>query len=81
MKRNFEFTYHFNHVDFKICFDYEISDFEIEERIKEYINKKNIIKEDIYLINLNNNVELEFNIVDISDGEYSIEIDNVFLYN
>ena len=79
MKRTFDFRYIFNATDFKICFDYEITKTDIENRIKDYINYYNLFKEDNFLISFTKDLEIEFNIVDISDGEYSIEIDNIFI--
>lgn len=79
MNRTFDFKYYFNATDFKICFDYEVTKSDIENRIKDYINYFNLFKEDNYLINFNNDLELEFNIVDTSDGEYYIEVDNIFI--
>ena len=80
MNRTFEFRYIFNAVDYKICFDYGITKTDIENRIKDYINYFNLFKEDNYLISFNKNLELEFNIVDTSNLEYYIEVDNIFIY-
>ena len=79
MKRTFDFKYYFNATDFKICFDYEITKTDIENRIKDYINYYNLYKLDNFLISFNKDLELEFNIVDVTNLEYSIEVDNIFI--
>ena len=78
--RKFEFKYIFNAVDYKICFDYEITKTDIENRIKDYINYYNLFKEDNFLISFTKGLELEFNIVDVTNLEYYIEVDNIFIY-
>ena len=35
--------------------------------------------EDSYLIDFNDNIEIDFSIVDITDGEYTIDVDNLYL--
>ena len=80
MKRTFDFRYIFNATDFKICFDYEITKTDIENRIKDYINYYNLFKEDNFLISFTKDLELEFNIVDVTNLEYYIEVDNIFIY-
>ena len=79
MNRKFDFSYIFNAVDYKIGFDYLITKTDIEGTIRAYINANNIWKEDNYLISFTKDLELEFNIVDTSDGEYYIEVDNIFI--
>ena len=78
--RKFEFIYYFNSIDFRICFDYEVTKTDIENKIKDYIISKKIFKEDIYLINYSNNLELEFNLYYLENNEWLIEVDNILIY-
>lgn len=80
MNRKFDFKYYFNATDHKICFDYEVTKTDIENRIKDYINYYNLYREDNFLISFTKDLELEFNIVDVTNLEYSIEVDNIFIY-
>ena len=79
MKRNFNFDYYFNNADLKTWFNYEITKTDIENTVKVYINNYNICKEDSFLINYNDNIEIEFDIVNITEDNYLIEVDNIYI--
>ena len=79
MKRRFDYNYYFNSDDYRICFEYGITKADIERTIRVYINANNICKEDSYLIDFNDNIEVDFSIVDITECEYTIEVDNLYL--
>ena len=80
MERRFYYTYYFNKEKYRTCLDNDITKKDIESTIQSYIYNNNICREYNCIIKYNNLIGLEFNIVNITDGEYSIQVHNVFRY-
>ena len=81
MKKRFYYTYYFNKAKYTICLERGIVKKEIESAIQSYIYKYNICREKECIIDYNQSIGIEFNIVDITDDEYSIEVHNIFINN
>ena len=79
MKRNFEFNYYFNEVDFSICNEYGITKTDIENKIKDYIINYKLFIEYDFLTKFNDSIAIDFSIVDITDGEFTIDVDNLYI--
>ena len=79
MKRNFEFYYYFIEVDFSICNEYGITKTDIENKIKDYIINYKLFIEYDFLTKFNDSIAIDFSIVDITDGEFTIDVDNLYI--
>ena len=80
MKRKFYFEYYFNSYDYQNCFRFNITQKNIENSIKSYIKNNSIWEEDTYSITskYNEDTQIDFSIVDITDCEFTIDVDKVW---
>ena len=80
MKRKFYFEYYFNSYDYQNCFRFNITQKDIENSIKSYIKNNSIWEEDTYSITskYNEDTQIDFSIVDITDCEFTIDVDKVW---
>ena len=79
MKRNFEFNYYFNEVDFSICNEYGITKTDIENKIKDYIIRYKFFIEYDFLAKFNDTIAIDFTIANITDGKFTIDVDNLYI--
>ena len=79
MKRNFEFNYYFNEADFSICNEYGITKTDIENKIKDYIINYKLFIEYDFLTKFNDSIAIDFTIANITDGKFTIDVDNLYI--
>lgn len=81
MKRkfNFNFNYYFNNDDFSICNEYGITKTDIENKIKDYIIKYKFFIEYDFLAKFNDTIAIDFTIANITDGKFTIDVDNLYI--
>lgn len=78
MGKKFEFKYNFIAKDYRICFKNQIRKFDIEKPIKEYIIKNSITLNESYILTIDDNIEIRFNII-CNNLDYLIEVNDILL--